>query len=105
MMIDNDDLKFNFGCASCGYKEEKRRIPVSRVIKKLDELLSKNEMDEVTRLLNNWRREAVQIGDLSGELSIVNEQLGHFRKVQNLFHVKQKQKQKNISLKCILMIR
>ena len=80
-MIDNDDLKFNFGCASCGYKEEKRRIPVSRVIKKLDELLSKNEMEEVTRLLDNWRREAAEIGDLSGELSIVNEQLGHFRKV------------------------
>ena len=83
MMIDNEDLKFNFGCASCGYKEVKRRIPVSRIISKLDELLSKNEMEEVTRLLDNWRKEAVQIGDLSGELSIVNEQLGHFRKVQN----------------------
>ena len=83
MMIDNEDLKFNFGCASCGYKEEKRRIPVSRIINKLDELLSKNEMSEVTRLLDNWRREAAQTGDLSGELSIVNEQLGHFRKIQN----------------------
>lgn len=83
--MDLDDLKFNFGCASCGYKKQDSEkplghIPVSRVIEKLDEHFSRNDMAEAGRLLDYWRKEAVTLRDKRGELTIVSEQIGYFRK-------------------------
>lgn len=88
MAIETDDLKFNFGCASCGYKNKPADAPlgaidVCRVVSKLDELFSGNDMAGAGRLLDYWRNEAVTLRDKRGELSIVNEQLGYFRKVGN----------------------
>lgn len=83
--MDLEDLKFNFGCASCGYKKTGPdkplgRIPVSRVIEKLDECFSRNDMAEAGRVLDYWRKEAVSLQDKRGELSMVSEQIGYFRK-------------------------
>lgn len=85
MSLDFEDLKYNFGCASCGYKvqtEDKPlgTIPVNRVIEKLDEAFSKNDLAAAGRLLSYWQNEAVSLRDRRGELSVVNEQLGYFRK-------------------------
>ncbi len=85
MALELEDLKFNFGCASCGYKHQDPEGPigtisVSRVIEKLDELFSCNDMVGAGRLLDYWRNEAVSLRDKRGELSVVNEQLGYFRK-------------------------
>lgn len=85
MALELDDLKFNFGCASCGYKHQDPDEPigtikVSRVIEKLDKLFSCNDMAGAGRLLEYWRNEAFSLRDKRGELSVVNEQLGYFRK-------------------------
>ena len=86
MALELEDLKFNFGCASCGYKYQDPEGPigtisVSRVIQKLDEMFSCNDMVGAGRLLEYWRSEAVSLRDKKGELSVVNEQLGYFRKI------------------------
>lgn len=86
MILEKDDLKFNFGCASCGYKnisadEPIGKINVSAVISKLDAYFSKNDMTSAGRLLEYWQSEAASLRDLRGELSIVNEMLGYYRKV------------------------
>ncbi len=83
--MDLEDLKFNFGCASCGYKQKDPdkplgHIPVSRVIEKLDECFSRNDMADAGRLLDYWRKEAVSLRDTRGELTVVSEQIGYFRK-------------------------
>ncbi len=86
MAMELDDLKFNFGCASCGYKHQDPdgpigTISVKRVIEKLDEHFAVNDMAGAGRLLDYWRQEAFTLRDRQGELSIVNEQLGYFRKI------------------------
>ena len=85
MTIESEDLKFNFGCRSCGYKSTAPdaplgQIPVSRVIEKLDACFNKNDMDGAGRLLTYWQTEAEAQRDRRGELSIVNEMLGYYRK-------------------------
>lgn len=59
---------------------KKGSIPVSRVIAKLDACFEKNDLSSAERLLAYWQKEAVSLGDISGELSIVNELLGLCRK-------------------------
>lgn len=83
-MMDREEQRSNFGCADCGYKEpKKQKIPVLTVIKKLDECFSKNDLSAAQRLLSYWENEAKSQEDLSGELSVVNEQLGLYRRLQN----------------------
>ena len=89
MALDLEDLKYNFGCASCGYKHQDPDAPIGtikvyRVIEKLDELFSRNDMGAAGRLLDYWRKEAFTLRDKRGELSVVNEQLGYFRKVGDM---------------------
>lgn len=75
-----------FGCSECGGKEAsagRGRIPVSRVIEKLDAFLAVNDMEGAARHLTYWHEEAVALHDRSGELSVVNEELGHYRKMRN----------------------
>ncbi len=86
--MDINEYKYNFGCASCGYKDTPKdrplgRIDVARAIDKLDELLSRNALSDAGKLLDFWRGEAVRLGDRQGELSIVNEQLGFFRRTND----------------------
>ncbi len=59
------------------------RIPVSRIIEKLDACYNKNDYAEAGRLLFYWHNEAKNLLDKQGELSIVNELLGHLRKVND----------------------
>ena len=85
MTIDADDLKFNFGCASYGYKHQDPeghigKIPVDRIIQKLDSLFSCNNMKDAGELLDYWRKDALTLRDKQGELTIVSEQMGYFRK-------------------------
>lgn len=56
------------------------KIPVARVIEKLDSCYSKNDTAAAKRLLDYWQNEAFSAGDLSGELSVINELLGYYRK-------------------------
>ena len=60
---------------------ETQRIPVKRVTDRLDVLLGKKDYDGAVRLLDNWAREARDLRDSQGELSILNEQIGLYRKL------------------------
>lgn len=78
-------------CALCGgaefyYPDENApsgRIPVSRIIEKLDSFLNKNDLVSAQNLLEYWRSESVALRDRQGELSILNELVGLYRKVGN----------------------
>ncbi len=59
------------------------RIPVDRVIDRVDSLLDKNNYPEAGRLLEYWKAEAVSLKDLRGELAIENELVGFYRKQGN----------------------
>ncbi len=56
------------------------RIPVARVIDKLDALFAVNDYVAAGKLLTYWRDEAVALRDTHGELAIVNELVGYYRK-------------------------
>ncbi len=86
-MID----KFDYAepsCALCGGKEfynPKKdaplgRIPIGRVLDKVDSLFDKNDYAEAGRLLEYWKNEAVQLNDKQGELAITSELVGYYRK-------------------------
>ena len=87
-MLDSFDYK-EPSCALCEGKDfyypDKNapigRIPVARVIEKLDECYNKNDMQEAGRLLFYWQEEAKALKDQQGELSIINELLGYLRKI------------------------
>ncbi|MBR3290524.1 MAG: tetratricopeptide repeat protein [Clostridia bacterium] len=56
-------------------------IPTRRVIEKLDEYLGHNDYAAAERHLDYWRQSA-QVGrDRRGELTVLNEQIGLFRKM------------------------
>lgn len=86
-MLDPFDYK-EPSCAVCGGKEfyypekdaPEGRIPVERVIEKLDKLFDKNDMAEAGRLLVYWQDEAAALKDRRGELTIVSELIGYYRK-------------------------
>ncbi|MEE1314502.1 MAG: tetratricopeptide repeat protein [Faecalimonas sp.] len=56
------------------------RIPVARIIDKVDALFNKNDYTEAGRLLAYWRDEAVSFGDKHGELAMESELVGYYRK-------------------------
>lgn len=58
-------------------------ISVSRVIFKLDEFLNKNDYESAERLLKYWLDEARAGNDSAGMLSVLNEQVGLYRKLGN----------------------
>ncbi len=62
-------------------KEPISTIPVARVISKIDALFEQNNLQEVGRVLEYWQQEARALHDQKGLLSILNEQLGYYRKI------------------------
>ncbi len=82
--ISPEILGIDLECPACKKIEKaSSRIPVGRIIEKLDALLSKNDLSGAERLLEYWIAEALALGDLSGELSLVNEMLGLSRRLGN----------------------
>lgn len=56
-------------------------ICVGRMIDKLDEYLNKNDYAGADRHLRYWRMEAEAGNDLRGKLTVLNEQMGLYRKM------------------------
>ena len=82
-MLNKEDLKYDMQPCCDGNVDNKnkgRRIDVRRIIEKLDSLFDKNDLPSAGRLLEYWRAEATMYGDLSGELSMVSEMIGYYRK-------------------------
>ncbi len=55
-------------------------IPIGRVIEKLDGYLSANDYDSAEKHLDYWLKEADACNDLRGKLTVLNEQIGLYRK-------------------------
>ncbi len=56
------------------------RIPVGRIIDKVDGLFAKNDYIEAGRLLVYWKGEAIALKDKNGELAMESELVGYYRK-------------------------
>lgn len=72
-------MDIKFGCASCS-KENGVTVPIARILEKLDELFSRNDLAAVGRLLEYWENEARILNDERGLLEILNEEIGYFRR-------------------------
>lgn len=55
-------------------------IPTDRILKKLDEYLGQKDFDSAERHLKYWEADAKASGDLRGLLTVLNEQIGFYRK-------------------------
>ncbi len=69
----------NDKCSGCS-KENISRVPIIRVIAKLDECFAHNDLEGAVSLLEYWNSEAQNIGDNRGRLEILNEQIGIYRR-------------------------
>ena len=69
-------------CESCHGKmdEHSNRMPIKRVLKKLDEYFSRNDLAGAEKFLLFWDEEA-RLGGVPEELlDILNEEIGFFRR-------------------------
>jgi len=71
----------------CPLKMQTNVTPISvrRVIDKLDEYLSRNDYQSAERHLNYWIQEADAGNDLRGKITVLNEQIGLYRKLSKKF--------------------
>lgn len=83
-------MKENFTLSKSDYEEPAcllkmgsggEHIPTVRVISKLDEYLGKKNYPAAERHLQYWQAEADLCGDSMGKLSVLNEQIGLYRKI------------------------
>ena len=68
-------------CCPFEKPDRKETIPIGRVISRLDEYLNRNDLAAAERHLKYWRQEADLCRDERGRLSILNEQIGLYRKM------------------------
>ena len=69
----------NRACESC-VKEPIGTINIVRVIAKVDECFAANDLAQAGETLRYWEREARKLGDSCGLLSVLNEELGYYRR-------------------------
>lgn len=89
-MLDPFDYK-EPSCALCGGKEfyypsedtPVESIPIRKITEKLDAAFEKNDYTEAERLLDYWENEARALKDKRGELGIISEKTGFYRKTGN----------------------
>ncbi len=60
--------------------QSNRSIPVPRIIEKMNEYMSRLDYSGAEKHLNYWLDESRMLGDGRGELTILNELIGHDRK-------------------------
>lgn len=86
-MLDGFDYK-EPACSLCGGKEfyspdkdaPSGRIPVMRIIEKLDGFLNRNDTESARAHLVYWKKEAEALRDRQGELAVTDELIGFYRK-------------------------
>lgn len=67
-------------CCPLDLHPEITPIPIRRILEKLDGYLGRNDYPAAERLLKNWLAEADAARDLQGKLTVLNEQIGLYRK-------------------------
>ena len=86
-MLDPFDFK-EPRCSVCGGREfyapkkddPDGTIPVDRIMERLDKMFEKNDLAGAQSLLEYWENEARALKDRRGELSVVSELIGLYRK-------------------------
>ena len=68
-------------CCPLSKPSDTTPIPIGRVIDKLDEYLNRNDYLSAEQHLNYWQKEADYNQDMRGKLSVLNEQIGLYRKM------------------------
>ena len=61
--------------------DPKGTVPVRRIIEKLDSFFDVNDMEGAGDFLRHWEKEAKELGDRKGEITIQSELMGYYRKV------------------------
>ena len=59
-------------------------IPTGRILEKLDEYLGRNDYISAEQLLKYWLNEADFDNDMRGKLTVLNEQIGLYRKMNRV---------------------
>lgn len=67
-------------CCPLNMHPEVTRIPLGRALERLDSLLAKRDFSGAERHLLYWIAEADAANDTQGKLSLINEQIGFYRK-------------------------
>lgn len=67
-------------CCLLKMNSEVTHIPTMRVMEKLDEYFSRNDYQSAEKHLKYWLAEAVSGNDVRGKITILNEQIGIYRK-------------------------
>ncbi len=67
-------------CKSCS-KEPQTYLNIPRFIQKMDDCFARNDLDSAVKTVRFWESEARTLGDNRGLLSVLNEQLGLFRRL------------------------
>lgn len=78
MYIKKED--YEEACCPLKKPDGEAPIPIGRVIEKLDGYLSVNDYDSAEKHLDYWLKEAEASNDLRGKLTVLNEQIGLYRK-------------------------
>ena len=88
-MIDDFDYK-EPRCVLCDnnfynpdLEEPEGRIEIGRILAKADSLYDQLKYSEVATLLKYWENEAISLKDKSGQLTMLSEQIGLFRKMKD----------------------
>ena len=88
-MINEEDYK-EPSCVLCNNnfynpdsQEPEGRIEIGRILAKEDSLYDELKYTEIERLLKYWEKEAESLKDTSGELTMLSEQIGLFRKMND----------------------
>ncbi|MEG2001641.1 MAG: tetratricopeptide repeat protein [Clostridia bacterium] len=68
---------------SCCNKNVPKNIQLPNIIAKVDSVLAKNDYAQAERILNYWLEEAVALWDFRGELGVLSELMGLYRKTNN----------------------
>lgn len=67
-------------CCPLDLHPEVTPIPIRRILARLDGYLGQNDYDAAERLLRHWLAEADAGNDPQGKLTVLNEQIGIYRK-------------------------
>ncbi len=79
--MDMDDILFQMENDMTQLNSEpKARIPVDRLIDTLDRHFARNDLAGAGRLFSYWHREAETLGDREGLLTVLNEEMGFYRR-------------------------
>lgn len=72
--------EFNENCCPLNMHPEIVRIPVQRILEKLDAMINQGDDKSAENLLKYWISEAEAGHDPNGKLSMLSEQIGFYRK-------------------------